>query len=102
MLANPVSIYSINQDKRMIGFMIASRAFPATIKVYRLYDTEALTTTITITADDCVNDDHYYFTRDFSNQLPEKDGYCYREGQWCIHKDSDLRRSGFCTHGRKQ
>lgn len=75
MLANPVSIYSINQDKRMIGFMIASRAFPATIKVYRLYDTEALTTTITITADDCVNDDHYYFTRDFINQLPEKDGY---------------------------
>ena len=72
---NEAGNYTTTENGRIVGISIQSQAYPMTVNVYRPYDTTALVKQITINQSDVDENDYYYFSKNFYQQLPDQDGY---------------------------
>ena len=62
-----------DDDERLVGVRMITRAYPVTVQIYRPYDTTELAK-VTVNANDTTSDDRYYFTAAFVKSLPDADG----------------------------
>ncbi len=69
------SIGTTSEKGRLIGVYTKDSVLPATVNIYRPYDTEQLITQITINKSDLSQYGYYYFSKDVYQKLPDPDGY---------------------------
>ena len=69
------SMGTTSEKGRLIGVYTKDSVLPATVNIYRPYDTEQLITQITINKSDLSQYGYYYFSKDVYQKLPDPDGY---------------------------